>query len=207
MSDTETLLALVSSQLSDSELASDINAILDALVQCDGDAAAAAQLLNSKIPSRTGTKRKKPHSLDEWLQQKPLKCKGKTGSGSNGASETRQIEPSSRPGPSKAPATVDLMSVLRQAPSSKKNIPKLPPLLLASPALVADHTPCTLHPSVLPVELAARLFHTMIQEAQSWQRNKWWLFDRVVESPHRTSFYARKNDGGHGSWQEAARFW
>jgi hypothetical protein len=35
------------------------------------------------------------------------------------------------------------------------------------------------------------------------------LFDRVVESPHRTSFYARETDGygDDKNWQEAAQYW
>ena len=36
-----------------------------------------------------------------------------------------------------------------------------------------------------------------------------WLFDRVVESPHKTSFYARETDGygDDRNWQEAAQYW
>ncbi|KAJ7724069.1 hypothetical protein DFH07DRAFT_871901 [Mycena maculata] len=101
------------------------------------------------------------------------------------------------------------MAVLRQPPKTEKTLPKLPPLMLSSPALVAEHTPCTLHPSVLPPELACRLFYTMVEASSQWSRNKWWLFDRVVESPHRTAFFARKTNGidDDASWQEAARFW
>ncbi|PFH50073.1 hypothetical protein AMATHDRAFT_75828 [Amanita thiersii Skay4041] len=101
------------------------------------------------------------------------------------------------------------MSVLKQAPASHPKIQKLPPLTLSIPELVTQHTPCTMHLSVLPPELACQLFHTMIHASRHWQRNKWWLFDRVVESPHRTSFFARKTDGidDDETWQEAARYW
>lgn len=36
-----------------------------------------------------------------------------------------------------------------------------------------------------------------------------WLFDRMVESPHKTSFYARETDGygDDRNWQEAAQYW
>jgi len=49
----------------------------------------------------------------------------------------------------------------------------------------------------------------MMDAAGQWSRNKWWLFDRVVESPHRTAFFARRTNGidDDDSWQEAARFW
>ncbi|KAK0228026.1 hypothetical protein IW262DRAFT_1532124 [Armillaria fumosa] len=103
------------------------------------------------------------------------------------------------------------MTVLRQAPPSpsKKKILSSPPLLLSNPSMVSQHTPCTMHLSVLPPELACRLFYTMVDASRGWQRNKWWLFDRVVESPHRTSFFARENgaEGSGDAWQEAARFW
>ncbi|TFY82287.1 hypothetical protein EWM64_g1726 [Hericium alpestre] len=49
----------------------------------------------------------------------------------------------------------------------------------------------------------------MLHEAQSWQRNKWWLFDRLVESPHRTSFYVRNisDVSKDGNWNQVSRFW
>jgi len=49
----------------------------------------------------------------------------------------------------------------------------------------------------------------MMDLSQSWKRNKWWLFDRIVESPHRTSFFVRRTNGvdDNESWQEAAQYW
>ncbi|KIM49268.1 hypothetical protein M413DRAFT_59732 [Hebeloma cylindrosporum] len=103
------------------------------------------------------------------------------------------------------------MSLLRQPSSRKKEHTqlRLPPMLLGTPELVAQHTPCTLHLSILPPQLACRLFYAMIEASKTWKRNKWWLFDRVVESPHLTSFFARKTDGidDDESWQEAAQYW
>lgn len=60
-----------------------------------------------------------------------------------------------------------------------------------------------------------RLFYVMLHESRSWERNKWYLFDRMVESPHRTSFFIRKNTSGMGKgsdphdveMDEAAQFW
>ncbi|KAF9458663.1 hypothetical protein BDZ94DRAFT_1284765 [Collybia nuda] len=102
------------------------------------------------------------------------------------------------------------MSVLKRPPNSRDKImPRLPPLILSNPIMVAKNTPCTLHLSVLPPELACRLFYTMVNASRDWKRNKWWLFDRLVESPHRTSFFARRDDGldNDETWQEAAQFW
>jgi len=49
----------------------------------------------------------------------------------------------------------------------------------------------------------------MKDASAGWQKNTWWLFDKVVESPHRTSFYARNQNGvdGRENWQEAAQYW
>lgn len=257
--DTDVLLALVSSLLVGA--APDANIILDTLVKCNGDVAAAAELLNSHsdtskvLPAEK--KRKRTQDLDGWLKPTskgkakepnldsnvvaassssrttalPLKASAKISneqSKAKGKGKEHVLQPlvaSSRNSPSQkhvvgvtstlplespGKSVVDLMTVLQQAPSTtKKIIPRAPPLMLSNPSLVAQHTPCTLHHSVLPPELACRLFYTMIEESQSWQRNKWWLFDRLVESPHRTSFYARKNDGtdDDDTWQEAAQFW
>ncbi|EFI28401.1 hypothetical protein CC1G_13935 [Coprinopsis cinerea okayama7 len=104
------------------------------------------------------------------------------------------------------------MAILRQppeSPSRKSTVVKQPPLTLATPAMIAKHTPCTLHLSVLPPELACELFYTMLDLSKDWQRNKWWLFDRIVESPHKTHFFARRTNGldGDESWQEAAQYW
>ncbi|KAF9821332.1 hypothetical protein IEO21_00578 [Rhodonia placenta] len=105
------------------------------------------------------------------------------------------------------------MTLLRP-PNSKEAIkqpPRFPPLTLATPALVAQHTPCTLHPSILPPALACRIFYHMMNESQNWRRNRWWLFDRVVESPHRTSFFVRSHSARDGDAEhdmhEAAKYW
>jgi hypothetical protein len=192
--DTDTLLALVSSLLTRPVPHTDV--VLNALVQANGDAKAAAQFLND----RPKAKKRKGSNLDDWFVT----------SNRGSSSEHKPITAPS-PGPLRKPessATVNLMSVLRNPPSRREKIvPQLRPLMLSNPTMVAENTPCTLHLSVLPQELACRLFYTMVHAARDWQRNKWWLFDRVVESPHRTSFFIRRDDDKDGSWQDAAQFW
>ncbi|PCH38134.1 hypothetical protein WOLCODRAFT_130701 [Wolfiporia cocos MD-104 SS10] len=103
--------------------------------------------------------------------------------------------------------------MLRQPNSSKSasRPPRFPPLTLATPSLVKQHTPCTLHHSILPPELACRLFYTMLDASKGWQKNRWWLFDRVVESPHTTSFYVRHDSSAisdnESDMREAALYW
>lgn len=65
---------------------------------------------------------------------------------------------------------------------------RLPVLTLGTPDLVARHSPCTLILDVLDQNLAGELYLEMIEESEAWQRNKWHLFDKEVESPHTTAF-------------------
>ena len=48
-----------------------------------------------------------------------------------------------------------------------------------------------MHLSALPPELASALFYSLEESSREWKRNKWWLFDRLVESPHTTAMYTR----------------
>jgi len=221
MDDTETLIALVASLLPSHHNANNSDSILSALIDANGDANAAAQiLLRPTTSTKSGKKRGRPVDLQTWLN--PLKSKQKINNvkATSGVSSINATEPSSKSiesreslplSSSTVKPPVDLMSVLRQpAPSSSKAGPlRLPPMILTTPEMVAEHTPCTLHLSVLPPELACRLFYTMIDASKAWKRNKWWLFDRVVESPHLTSFFARRTNGldGNETWQEAAQYW
>ncbi|KAF7295327.1 GRF zinc finger family protein [Mycena indigotica] len=202
--DTDSLVAIVRA-MSSSSLPEE--QVLDALAICNGDPTAAAQHL---------TKKRKRAGLDGWLKPGTVTTSQKRKAELPVPPIASTLRHSSRPPSSKSSASpkpaVDLMSVLQQAPEMHKSVLKLPPLLLSSPAMVAKHIPCvTLHPSVLPQELACRLFYTMIDHARdhNWSRNKWWLFDRVVESPHRTNFFARRTNGldDNHQWQEAAQYW
>jgi hypothetical protein len=206
--DTEVLLACVLSLLNQKV---DTDVILDTLVRCNGDASKAAELLNSgdqteaaKDGQRT---RKRGRGLNDWLREgsrKSAKAEAQSVPQAGPSSHTRKA-----PTSSSKTGSDDLMNILQQPPPSKRIIPPKPPLTLTSPSMVAKHTPCTLHLSVLPPELATRLFYAMEDASHGWKRNKWWLFERVVESPHRTSFFARRTDGidDNASWQEAAQFW
>ncbi|KAF8610603.1 hypothetical protein BDV93DRAFT_430572 [Ceratobasidium sp. AG-I] len=120
--------------------------------------------------------------------------------------------PQSRPSSSRAATTTEsapppLLSVLRDDTPSIRKAQRLAPLRLTTPALVSQHTPLTIHSSILPMELSCRLYHAMIKASESWSRNKWWLADRLVESPHTTSFYARHGGEGDYDWNEAAQYW
>ncbi|KAF9427134.1 hypothetical protein BGZ76_002464 [Entomortierella beljakovae] len=76
--------------------------------------------------------------------------------------------------------------------SSSHKPPK--PLVLYNPEDVAKHCPCTLVFNVLEKDLATRLLQAMLVDSETWNRNRWWLFERMVESPHKTSYFAERDD-------------
>ncbi|KAF9532321.1 hypothetical protein CPB83DRAFT_847645, partial [Crepidotus variabilis] len=216
MEDTDTLLALVYSLIPSNQQESiKQHDALQALISSNGNVEDAVQLLLTKScpgASRSVTKRKRG-DLDSWLKLPSKKIQTETLD--NPSKDEILDATSSKPllskpkSPNRSKLPVDLMAVLRQPPSPRKGPVQLPPMTLSTPEMVAKHTPCTLHYSILPPELACQLFYSMIDLSKGWKKNKWWLFDRVVESPHLTSFFARQTDGldDDVAWQEAAQFW
>lgn len=213
--DTDTLIAMVLSMLVVTHPGNDV--ILEALVECGGDARATADVINARsyktrdATPTNSTKRKLASSdLNGWINpgtatsEKPPSTK-KRKDVESPIKPQKLTVPASSASTTAKPA-VNLMQVLRSPPTSKSAVSRLPPLTLSNPSMVAEHTPCTLHTSILPPELACKLFYFMVDLSQSWKRNRWWLFDRVVESPHRTSFFVRKQSEGY-SWHEAAQYW
>jgi hypothetical protein len=228
--DTDTLLALLCSLLPDS-IAPSQQTLLEALLQTEGDAEMAAGII---LKQRTNRKRKRNTSLDSWLTrsesalqtEKPTSLPSRSDSSiqlasgsspekkprSEGSATSATTE-RNQPAFSKPVKPVkNLLEILRPQPpqaNATANAPRLPPLTLSNPSLVTQHTPCTLHLGVLPPDLACRLFYTMLHEAQDWPKNKWWLFDRMVESPHRSSLYTRHpaEAGNEAAWQSITRAW
>jgi hypothetical protein len=225
--DTDTLLALLCSLLPDNIASNE--SLLETLLQTDGDVQKAAEIVSEQ---QLNNKRKRNVSLDSWLTRA---ASSKHDNGQSSAPDSITTTERSRLGsesPNKKPRSAsgapvsgkndpltlskpikpvkNLLDVLRQPPSVvTSGIPRLSPLTLGNPSLVAQHTPCTLHLGILPQELACRLFYTMLHEGQEWSRNKWWLVDRLVESPHRSSLYTRHLVEGNNeaAWQGITRAW
>jgi hypothetical protein len=226
--DTETLLALLCSLLPDNVVPTQ-QCLLEALLQTEGDVQMAAEIVLKRCPKG---KRKRNGGLDSWLTR-PGSSKATIGHpslpdppGSALQSRFGSESPNKKPRSAGGPSTTrkssppvskpikpvkNLLDVLRQPPTSSApaSVPRLTPLMLSNPSLVAQHTPCTLHLGVLPSELACHLFYTMLHEAKDWSRNKWWLFDRLVESPHRSTMYTRYpvEEGKEATWQGVTRAW
>ena len=177
--DTETLLALVSSLLERS-LPNQAE-ILAALADCNGDVDKAAASLNNKYSREKGKESQKRNAgLHGWLKDldsvsnksaRPIKRARSpspseqispthvSSSNANGGSKSASTSSSSA-AKVKAITNKEFISMFRPPSSSEgpsRPCPaKHPPLTLATPELVAKHTPCTLHTSILPQELACR---------------------------------------------------
>ena len=170
----------------------------------------ASDVISKTSDERSSGKKRKRTGLDSWIVNKRTASVG--GKALPEANQTERSDPStSRPSPEDVIEVLDdedydrqtrsnlvtkptshpsrppvsLMSVLKQAPIEEKRKPiQLAPRTLGTPALVAEHTPCTLHYSILPPELACRLFYVMLKEAAEWDRNRWYLsFDLSDAAP------------------------
>lgn len=230
--DTDTLLALLCSLLPDN-IAPSQESLLEALLQTEGNVEKAAEIISKQRKqhlSDPNKKRKRNVSLDSWLTR-ATSSKDADGQSLTLDSPARQSQlgsesPNKKPRSSSGTITTrddgpltlskpvrpikNLLDVLRPPPSvATTSVPRLPPLTLSNPSLVAQHSPCTLHLGILPQELACRLFYTVLHDARDWPRNKWWLVDRLVESPHRSSLYTRHPVEGNNeaAWQGITRAW
>jgi hypothetical protein len=223
--DTDTLIALIRSLLPDNITPSQ-ESLLDALVQTDGDVEKAAETISKQS---LNSKRKRKVSLDSWLIRTTASSNDANGQSSSLQSRLGSESPNKKPRSASGIHTTkvapdpplsrpvkpvdNLLDLLRQplpvSVATGTSVPRLPPLTLSNPSLVAQHTPCTHHLGILPAELACRLFFTMLHEARDWPRNKWWLVDRLVESPHRSSLYTRHPVEGkdEAAWQGITRAW
>ncbi|KAK0672279.1 putative alpha-ketoglutarate-dependent dioxygenase [Cercophora samala] len=77
-------------------------------------------------------------------------------------------------------------------PSSKK--PKIlskkgQTLYLYDPQDISEHTPCTIIHNFLPAQEANELLSELLEEAKTFQRASFKLFDNIVSSPHTSGFY------------------
>lgn len=62
------------------------------------------------------------------------------------------------------------------------------------PEDIEEHTPCSIIHNFLPSDLANDLLNELLEEAKSFERNTFKLFDNVVSSPHSSSFYVDSLD-------------
>ncbi|KAF4975818.1 hypothetical protein FZEAL_7437 [Fusarium zealandicum] len=92
-------------------------------------------------------------------------------------------------------AYVSSNSLEAAAPAKKKLKSKRGSTLhLYDPEDVAEHTPCTIIHNFLPPDDANELLRELLEEAKSYERITFQLFENVVSSPHTSSFYVESYD-------------
>ena len=87
------------------------------------------------------------------------------------------------------PARTELTSLMKAKPSHLTR--KGQTLHLYTPEDIALHTPCSIIHNFLPPKVAEDLLRELLEEAPSWERQTFKLFDNVVESPHSACFYVQ----------------
>ncbi|CAD0094778.1 unnamed protein product [Aureobasidium mustum] len=76
-----------------------------------------------------------------------------------------------------------------ELPMNKNLTKKGKTLFLYSPQDIETHTPCSIIHNFLPAEEANSLLAELLDEAKTFEKETFQLFDRTVESPHTMSFY------------------
>jgi len=191
--DTDLLVALVLSSLPQPTGSVPQDAVLQALADSGGDVNRAVAALHT-----LSRKRKREGDLIGWLHTTATpEAPESSDSRANAARFSASSGKEALPSPSSS----------RRPPGDSRRLARLPPLTLATPELIKLHTPTTLRTTVLPQDLACQLFYYMVSDAETWPRNTWYLFDKLVTSPHRTTFLIRSRRDSAGDSQEMASFW
>jgi hypothetical protein len=174
--DTDILLALLETSLP-SQLSVPKEELLEALISSDGDVELATKILNGTPPRNTSasparksnSKRKAEARLDDWLGNskrrllpKDIRCENGAFEGvppdhlkhpleSSTVSEVSVVGQNPENLPSSSARSSPLALILKDKSSKKTRGPqRLPVLSLITPEAVANHTPTTLHTSILP---------------------------------------------------------
>lgn len=201
--DTDTKLAMLASLLEPA--AFPLEDLLEALQGSKGDVAKSAEVLLLPRVKSAG-KRKAGTSLQSWLGKKqatsgtPQVPTSLPTPSSNGSTATSKeaIAPTypksisvRKPSSDKPP--VDLLSVLKQptTPEKPKNAPRPAIHLPNQSSINAYNLPLTLLQSPLSPSFASALYLTMMEESITWERNRFYLAGKWVESPHTVCHYAR----------------
>lgn len=172
--DTDLLLVLLETSLPPPVVFSR-EELLEALIACDGDVQRAASSLTNNYKSvahlvhKPSSKRKAETGLDSWIRnsKRPRPSDNDGSSDGNdakslsggvdglnsvaGPSTSRDPPRSTSPNGSAARSTPPpLLSFLRDNSPKSITKPRLPVLLLATSKAISEHTPTTLHTSILP---------------------------------------------------------
>lgn len=172
---TEVKLAILSSLYPDFPQ----EALLDVLLEHDGSVSDASASLFVPEPSL---------NMSPWSSPRKLASASASASAVVFQTSLRNFVAPRPPGGHGTPAG---------APAPKKTrlmSRKGATLHLFDPEDIEEHTPCSIIHNFLPSGLANDLLKEMLEEAKSFERNTFKLFDNIVSSPHTSSFYVDSLD-------------
>lgn len=143
-----------------------------------------------------------PNLNEETLLEALLISDGSVNQASLALKQSRTVSPRKRPATSGIGYQSSLSSY-RLSPqgtgSAKKPLTqKGKTLYLYTSADVEAHTPCSIIHNFLPPEEADALLLELVEQAPTYQKLEFQLFDRVVKSPHTFCFYVN-------SWDDAEK--
>ncbi|KAJ9214152.1 hypothetical protein DTO166G4_4209 [Paecilomyces variotii] len=185
---TEMKLALMMSLFPDTEQSK----LLEVLISHDGSVDAASSALSAEKRERTSQLEEdttdnniSPHLLPPAKKERISKSTGHIPSTPTIQSSLSSYAITKTPNP-----LLSLSSSSSSRPSTTTPITKKGKTLhLFSPPDIAAHTPCSVIHNFLPAEEANALLRELLDEARSFPRYKFQLFENIVESPHTASLY------------------
>jgi hypothetical protein len=179
--DTDTKLAILSSLLEPATYP--LEELLDALQEFEGDVGKAAEgILLPRVKS--AGKRKAGSSLESWLGKKraPISPNGKV--------HAAPIKDETKPATKKE--GVNLLDHLKHPTTERtKAIPRPAVHLTSQSSIDAHNLPLSILKSPLSPSFASALYLAMIEESTTWERNRFYLAGKWVESPHTVCHYSR----------------
>jgi hypothetical protein len=178
--DTDTKLAILSSLLEPASYP--LEQLLDALQEYNGDVGKAAEGI--LLPRVKGAgKRKAGTSLESWLGKKRVPI-----------SPSGRLDTTTIKNETIAPKKdgVNLLDHLKQPTTERtKAIPRPPVYLPNQSAIDSNNIPLSILKSPLSPSFASALYIAMMEESNTWDRNRFYLAGKWVESPHTVCHYSR----------------
>lgn len=161
---TDLKLAMLASLFPDIEQAT----LLDVLLAADGSVEQAREVLS--FPTRFSPRRKKPrHGIGYQTSLAAFK---------------QQQPPSSFSATSAAAAAATKHALTKKGQT----------LHLYAPEDIEAHTPCSIIHNFLPADVAEDLLRELLDEAPTFERQVFKMFDNVVQSPHSACFYVESQE-------------
>jgi len=170
--DTDTKLAILASLLEPATYP--FEDLLEALQGSDGNVGQAAEAILLPRVKSAG-KRKAGTSLESWLGKKRAPPVN---------DDPPKVTTSRKEG-------VNLSDHLKQPTEKPKSVPRPPIHLAFQSAIDAHDLPLSILRSPLSPSFASALYLAMMEESETWDRNRFYLAGKWVESPHTVCHYSR----------------